>query len=82
LPSCRLILRAALPSTVALKAPRTVGEHLLKRRRDLGLTQVQVAKALGVKVGTITTWEKNRQEPCGDHLAGIVRFLGYDPRSG
>jgi DNA-binding transcriptional regulator YiaG len=59
-----------------------VGEHLLKRRRDLGLTQGQAAKALSVKVGTITTWEKNRQEPCGDHLAAIIRFLGYDSRAG
>jgi transcriptional regulator with XRE-family HTH domain len=56
-----------------------VGEHLLKRRRDLGLTQVKVAAVLRVNVTTITTWEKNRQEPTGDHLAGIVRFLGYDP---
>jgi transcriptional regulator with XRE-family HTH domain len=59
-----------------------VGEHLLKRRRDLGLTQVQVAEALGVNVGTITTWEQNRQEPSGGHLAGIVTFLGYDSRAG
>lgn len=59
-----------------------MGAHILKRRRDLGLTQVQATKALGVKVGTITIWEKNRQEPCGDHLAGIIRFLGYDPRAG
>lgn len=43
---------------------------------------MQVAKALGVKVGTITTWEKNRGEPCGERLAGIIRFLGYDPRAG
>jgi len=28
------------------------------------------------------TWEKNRQEPCGERLAGIIRFLGYDPRAG
>jgi len=30
-----------------------LGEHLLKRRRDLGLTQGQVAKALGVNAGTV-----------------------------
>jgi hypothetical protein len=34
-----------------------------------------------VNVGTITTWGKNRLEPTGGHLAGIVRFLGYDPRA-
>jgi transcriptional regulator with XRE-family HTH domain len=64
------------------QAPRTVGEHLLKRRRDLGLTQVQVAEALGVNVSTVTIWEKNRGEPSGGHLAGILGFLGYDPLSG
>jgi transcriptional regulator with XRE-family HTH domain len=59
-----------------------VGEHLLKRRRELGLTQAQAAEAMRVKVATITTWEKNRGEPCGERLAGIIRFLGYDPRAG
>jgi transcriptional regulator with XRE-family HTH domain len=67
--------------SVPLNEPRTLGEHLLKRRQELRLTQVQVAKTLGVKVGTITTWEKNRREPCGERLASLLRFLGYDPRA-
>jgi DNA-binding transcriptional regulator YiaG len=71
-----------IPSPRPPKVPWTAGDHLLKRRRDLGLTQAQVAKTLGVKVGTITSWEKNRQEPCGERLGGILRFLGYDPRAG
>ena len=82
LPFCRLILRAAYPASRSPKEPRTLGEHLLKRRRDLGLSQVQVAKALGVNAGTVITWEKNRQEPSGRRLVGIIRFLGYDPRAG
>ena len=45
LPFCRLILRAALPSAEPGRVPRTVGEHLLKWRRDLGHTQEQVAEA-------------------------------------
>ena len=33
----------------------------------------------GVNVGTTTNWEKSSQEPCGEDLAGSVRFLGYHP---
>ncbi|HVT15664.1 MAG TPA: helix-turn-helix transcriptional regulator [Thermoanaerobaculia bacterium] len=57
-------------------------EHLKRRRLDLGLTQRQVAAALGANVATLYTWEKNRKEPGAWHLPGIVRFLGYDPQSG
>jgi transcriptional regulator with XRE-family HTH domain len=59
-----------------------MGEHLLKWRRDLGLTQMHVAEVLGVNVATISTWEKNRGELRGERLAVIIRFLGYDPRAG
>jgi len=34
--------------------PSTIGEHLRKRRYDLSLTQVQVAKIIGVTEDSIT----------------------------
>jgi DNA-binding XRE family transcriptional regulator len=82
LPFCRLTLRVPFPCPGYPKEPRSVGEHLLKRRRDLGLTQGQVAQALGVNAGTVITSEKNRQAPSGRRLLAIIRFLGYDPRAG
>ena len=37
---------------------------LRKRRLELGLLQIQVAKKLGVNKGTIVNWECNATAPC------------------
>lgn len=58
-----------------------MGEHLKKRRLDLGLRQKDVAQEVGATVQTVTNWEKGRTEPEPRHYPGIVRFLGYDPRA-
>ena len=60
---------------------RTLGDHLRRRRLDLGLLQRQVADQLGADTSTITNWELGRTEPELRFLAGIVRFLGYAPRT-
>lgn len=59
--------------------PRSVGEHLRKRRLDLGLYQSQVAKQLGVDETTIVNWEKGRTHPADRYFPRIVAFLGYVP---
>lgn len=60
-------------------APTTLGEHLLKRRRELGLYQQQVAERLGVDASTLTGWEKYGHEPSIRHWPAIIAFLGCDP---
>lgn len=82
LPIRRLSLRVPLPRPAYPTEPRTIGEHLKRRRLDLGLTQREAADALSANVATLYTWEKNRKEPDRRHLPGIIRFLGYDPRGG
>jgi len=37
--------------------PKTIGEHIRKRRMDLGLMQREVAKIIGVTESTIWNWE-------------------------
>lgn len=68
---------------VRLKAypaePRTLGEHLLKRRMEQGRTQAQVGKDLGTNEWTVGNWEKNRTYPAVRYFPAIFRFLGYDP---
>ncbi|MDR7435959.1 MAG: helix-turn-helix transcriptional regulator [Armatimonadota bacterium] len=59
--------------------PRSLGEHLRKRRLDLGLSQSQVAKQLGVDEMTVVNWEKGRTQPSIRYLPRILAFLGYVP---
>ena len=56
-----------------------LGDHLRKRRLDLGLQQKDVARQLGVTVNTVTSWEVNRSEPALWFVPRILRFLGYVP---
>ena len=49
----------------------TLGDHLRKRRMDLGLRQQDVAERLGVCTDTVVNWEQARCEP-GRAAAGQV----------
>jgi len=61
--------------------PSTIGEHLRKRRIELGLEQKQVADILEVHRGSIQNWERNKGEPLPVRIPGIIRLLGYIPFS-
>ena len=56
-----------------------MGEHLLRRRLDLGLRQRDVARALGVTEASVCHWEKGRTVPALRFVPRIVSFLGYAP---
>jgi transcriptional regulator with XRE-family HTH domain len=58
---------------------KTLGDHLRKRRLDLGLRQSDLARQLGVWTSTVNTWENHHFDPEVQHVPNIVRFLGYDP---
>ena len=60
--------------------PRTIGDHIRKRRLELGLTQREVAERLDVTEFSILNWEKDDWQPSNVFtLHRIVKFLGYDP---
>ena len=40
------------------KEINTLGDHIKKRRLDLGMLQVQVAEKIGADVTTIRNWER------------------------
>ena len=78
-PHVPLTLKHSLPKPYAEK-PNTLGEHLLKRRLQLGLTQPQAALQLLTAPETVLLWEKkNRVKPTAKQFPAIFRFLGYDP---
>ncbi len=59
-----------------------LGDHLRKRRLDLGLWQRTVAQTLGVREETVGLWENGLARPLPRQYGRIVRFLGYDPEPG
>jgi transcriptional regulator with XRE-family HTH domain len=59
-------------------SPRTIGEHIRKRRLDLGLLQIEIAKMIGVTESTIWNWEHGT-EPELRHMPKIIEFLRYVP---
>jgi transcriptional regulator with XRE-family HTH domain len=85
LPFCNLRLNAPRPRALPRGYPtevKTLGDHIRRRRLDLGLLQRTVAEKLGVRVDTVTLWENGRVRPLPRHFGPIVRFLGYDPEPG
>jgi DNA-binding XRE family transcriptional regulator len=80
LPFCHFEIRASKRgSSEYPEALETVGDHVRKRRLDLGLAQNEAAKIMGVNEATIVNCENNHTQPRINHTAGVVRFLGYSP---
>ncbi|MCM2327809.1 MAG: helix-turn-helix domain-containing protein [Lysobacter sp.] len=59
--------------------PKTLGQHLRKRRLVLNLTQKQVARALGISPFTVLNLERDRTQPAMAAYPALVRWLGYNP---
>jgi len=80
LPICSIQLSAKKPRNPAYPQElSTLGDHIRKRRLDLGLMQKEVALTLGVDESTVTNWELNRVYPYFTYLPKIIAFLGYTP---
>ena len=61
------------------REPVTLGDHIRRRRLELGLEQRELARQLGADEMTVCNWEKGRTFPSIRFLPRIVRFLGYVP---
>ena len=80
--SCVAILPIALSAPKPTGIPqvlKTYGDHVRKRRLELRLSQLEVARLLGVNECTVNNWERWRTEPTLRVLPGIIDFLGYRP---
>jgi transcriptional regulator with XRE-family HTH domain len=60
-------------------APKTLGEHLRKRRYEGKWQQKDVALRLAVNQWTLIGWATDRSTPSVGMLPRILDFLGYDP---
>jgi transcriptional regulator with XRE-family HTH domain len=80
LPFCHLTLTCKKPTDSKYPTElRTLGDHLRKRRLDLGLLQAAVGSQIGVTACTVKNWELGHNSPETRHLPAIHEFLGYQP---
>ena len=80
MPFCHFELRGQRP--IPKDYPRelkTLGDHIRKKRLDLGLLQQEVAARIGVDKTTIYNWENSRATPATRHIPQIIEFLDYIP---
>ncbi len=75
LPFVSICLKTEKPRPF-LNHPTTLGEHLKKRRCELGILQRQAADKLGVCQHAFISWETDQVKPFPRTYARIVRFLG------
>jgi transcriptional regulator with XRE-family HTH domain len=61
------------------KEPKTLGEHLKKKRFTLGLRQEESAAKLRVSCKTLSDWETGRIFPSLTMQPRIIEYMGYDP---
>ena len=50
-------------------------ERLKKLRKDIGLTQVDVASKLGISQQAYASWERGAKKPTQDNLVNIAQIL-------
>ncbi len=75
-----VLLRGQIPPSAAYPSQLvTLGDHIRKRRLDLGLLQREVARLIGVSAATIGGWEAAGRDPEVRYLPAIIEFLGYNP---
>jgi DNA-binding transcriptional regulator YiaG len=80
LPFYHLTISASHPQKPGYpKTLVTIGDHIRKRRLDLGLFQRQIAVQFGVDEASVWNWEKCGMKPESRYLPGIISFLGYNP---
>ena len=81
LPFCTATLTTEKPKDSAYPEQLvTLGDHIRRRRLDLGLLQRQVADQLGVCKSVVWRWETGETEPELRFLPKIFGFIGGDPR--
>ena len=54
---------------------KSFSERLSKLRKERGLSQSTVAKAIGVSLGIVCYWENNKSEPTASNIVKLARYF-------
>lgn len=78
-----LALKIAIPNKVQILSkfssePVSLGDHLRRRRLELGLYQKDVAATIGVTASSIWNWEHGWTIDWR-YLPRLIVFIGYNP---
>jgi transcriptional regulator with XRE-family HTH domain len=57
---------------------RELGDLIREARQYAGLSQAELAEAVGTKQSVISRWERGRETPRADTLARLLRACGYE----
>jgi DNA-binding XRE family transcriptional regulator len=57
----------------------TIGDHLKKRRLDIGLNRREAAARIGADPDTMRNWEEGQTKIETRSIPAIIRFIGYNP---
>jgi DNA-binding transcriptional regulator YiaG len=84
-PFCQITLKAEKPlkdrhtKSFYRQQLKNVGVELSRKRLELGISQMELARKVGVHAETIANWEHRCSIPDIGSLPRIIKFLGYDP---
>lgn len=69
----------ALPTWYSASMKEPILHRLADLRKARGLTQLELAKVLGVEQPTVQRWEKGKREPSFEQLIELAGVLGVEP---
>lgn len=58
-----------------------IGDIISNKRKELGLTQAELGKMLGISGKAVSKWERGLSKPCQEHMKKLVDLLGLPPES-
>lgn len=59
--------------------PKTIGDHIRRKRLAMKLRQKDLAKQLCVTASSVYNWEANQSVPELRFVPAIINFVGYNP---
>lgn len=59
-------------------SPLSMGHRILSRRKELGLSQLKLAQAMGVSMAAVSLWEKGKTSITSDKLLKLSELLQCD----
>ena len=53
-----------------------IGDLIVEKRKEQGLTQTELGAMLGISGKAVSKWERGLSKPCDEHLDRLVALLG------
>lgn len=57
----------------------TLGQRIAQARKQKGITTATLARQLGIKTSTLSSWEQDQSEPRSNRLVTLAGLLGVSP---